>query len=78
MTFREAFVMAHAKEYQQWVHTASLLCLIGNLARDSKKHPTPFMPENFHQYMNKPYGEQSKVAPLEGLRSMYESFSRKT
>ncbi len=40
--------MTQARQQSEWGHTSSILALLANCHRDSKKRPAPFAPEEFN------------------------------
>ena len=45
--------MSEAASRQQWNHTASVMALLANLHRDSKRR-RPFAPADFHPHTERP------------------------
>ena len=40
--------MSNARQSEKWNHTASLMALIANINRNTKKRRRPFQPKEFH------------------------------
>ena len=47
LSLRELVWMAESGRISRWEPFASLLCLLANVHRDTKKKPTPFTPADF-------------------------------
>lgn len=62
MTLRELLQMTHARQQDQWNHTATVMALIANVNRDPKKGRA-FRPADFHPVM---VVKREKAQPLKG------------
>lgn len=51
LTLRELVWMADGRQSEAWNHTASLLAMLANIYRDTKKRPRPFQMQNFHPHL---------------------------
>lgn len=45
--------MSDAKQRDNWSHTTSLMALIANTVRNTKKKPKPYKPSDFSPYYSK-------------------------
>lgn len=48
---RQLVWMAEGRDRQQWLHTASSLCLLANINRDPKLKSTPFTLDDFNPHV---------------------------
>ena len=66
MTLRELLNMVHARQEDQWNHTAAVMALVANVNRDPKKGRAS-KPADFHPIRHRPRTSEShhaQAAPI--------------
>jgi hypothetical protein len=69
--------MANARQHETWNHTASLMALIANCHRDSKKRRQPYKPQEFHPAYLTKKKQNSQIHRGKGFaRKCFLAFAR--
>ena len=68
--------MVEARRQDAWQHTSWLAALIANVNRDSKRKPSPFVPDDFNPMVSRDRKAGATLVNEENigdLRTMFES-----
>lgn len=60
--------MAEARARDQWLHTSTVLSMLGNCHRDPKRRPKPFTPTDFNPYEQKARAAAKTEVPFVALK----------